>query len=146
RAGAWGIGCGIGLGLVASFFIYFQTRPKRWQTDVLEVKHVKAEGIDQMDENLKVKSVGVTFDAELENNSGHDITLYKDTRVMQENKEGASLHGSFLALDKDYFLPAGHTTRVSLDNSDLCAASEPEENCFKTYFGDQSKVLLFDEK
>jgi hypothetical protein len=143
RTVAWGIGCGIGIVVATAVYFHYRDKPKGWDKNVLKVKHVKAEGEDKLDDKFKPTSVGVIISADLENTSDHDIILPKETRIMQENKEGGSLHGSLLTVSKDYFLPAGHTVNIWVENDDLCTGTEKEEDCFNSYFKGQSKVVLF---
>ena len=64
---------------------------------------------------------------------------------MGKTKASHALHGSFLKLAREYFLPAKHVTTIRLDVDDLCAANEPPQSCFDRYFKEDDEIVIFDE-
>jgi hypothetical protein len=64
---------------------------------------------------------------------------------MAQAKASHALHGSFLKLGREYFLPSHHVTTISLDVEDLCAANDPPQSCFDGYYTDDEYIVLFDE-
>lgn len=89
---------------------------------------------------------GIAFTFDVENTTPLDLTLPQHIIVMQESKSSHALHGSFLKLDHDYFIPAHHTMTVSLGNSNLCAPNFDPSGCFHAYFEEDQAIVLFDQQ
>ena len=145
RSLAWGSGCGLVLVVALTSVLFYGHRPKTWDPHALRTKHVKAQGLSRLDDNLEAVSSGVDFSADIENTTGADVTLPRTLAVMGRTRESRALHGSFLRLRRDYFLAARHITTVSLEVDDLCAANDPPQSCFDRYFKDDDDIVVFDE-
>jgi hypothetical protein len=145
RSFAWGAGCGFALAVVLDVGLLYEQRPKPWDTRALRAKHSKAEGLSRLNESLDEVSSGITFSVDVENTTALDITLPRTLATMGQTRASHALHGVFLKLDGDYFLPAGHVTTISLDSDDLCAANCPSQQCFDRYFKDDEDLVIFDE-
>jgi hypothetical protein len=145
RTFAWGAGCGLVLIVGATAIFFYSQRPKAWDTHRLVVRHAKAEGLSRMNEKFDEVSSGITFSADVENTTAADVTLPASLTLMGQTRGSHSLHGSLLKLGSDYFLPAHHVTTISLDSSELCAANDPPQQCFDSYFKDDEDLVLFDE-
>jgi hypothetical protein len=147
RTFLWGLGFGVGSVLALSAVYYYTNRPKGWDSTALRVKHVRSEELDNMDKvngQWEETTTGIMFTADVENTTGTDITIPKTLNIMQAAKTGA-LHGSLLALDRDFFLPAHHVVSVILQNSDLCAAKVGGKFCFDNNFKDEGELVIFDD-
>ena len=146
RAVVGGFGFGVGAALVLLVVVWYSERPKSWRTDALRVKQVVAGSFVAIGENLEEKSSGTIFTIDLENTTDGDITLSQTLTVMQSAKETGALHGSLLKPGRDYyFIPAHHVVSVSLENDDLCAGNTDPQECFDSYFKDQSAIVVFDD-
>jgi hypothetical protein len=144
RSFAWGVGCGLVLLVALAGVLYYEQRPKAWNTNALRVKSAKAEGLSRLNKFDEVSS-GITFSIDIENTTPADVTLPRTLTTMNQTRGSHSLHGSFLKLGSDYFLPARHVTTISLDSDDLCAANYPPQQCFDSYFKDNEYLVVFDE-
>jgi hypothetical protein len=142
---AWGAGCGLILGVVIVASLFYEQRPKAWDTHALRVKYAKAEGLSRLNEKFDEVSSGITFSVDVENTTAADVTLPRTLTTMGQTRGSHSLHGSFLKLGGDYFLPARHVTTISLGSDDLCAANHPPQQCFDSYFKDDENLVIFDE-
>lgn len=144
--GTIGLGTGIGIGLCIAVFALqgHASRKPAWNENALRVKHVRGEGLTKLDQQLKDVSVGSTFEIDIENTTNDDIDLPASVKVMQTAKETGALHGSLLTLPHAYFLPAGQTATIHLDNDELCAAKVNTKQCFNNYFADQKDIVIFD--
>jgi hypothetical protein len=140
-----GVGIGIGICLVLVSMYFYMHRTKRWDTNALRVRHVKAESLTLVGDDLSDKSSGTVFTVDLENTTGTDIKLPQTLTVMQTVRQTGALHGSLLKLRNEYFIPAGHLVSVVLENDDLCAPNAEPQICFDTYFKDESEIVIFDE-
>ena len=96
RALGWGIGAGIGLGLVAWGVIYWSNRPKGWDQKALVAKRSSADlwpgGAEAS--ALPIPSpdnVLLMMHVDIENRTGLDVTLPDNLPVMQEKKGTGSL-------------------------------------------------------
>jgi hypothetical protein len=145
RSFAWGAGCGLVLAVVAVAIIYYEQRPsKGWNAQALRVKHAQAEGLSRLNEKLDEVSSGITFGVDVENTTATDVLLPRGLTAMGQTQGSHALHGSFLKLGADYFLPALHVTTISLDSDDLCAANLPPQQCFDSYFKNDEDLVIFD--
>lgn len=145
KAFGWGAGCGLVLAIAIAGLIFYEQRPKAWNTQALRVKAAKAQSLSRLNEKFEEVSSGITFSVDVENATRSDLTLSSAVNVMGQTRASHALHGSFLKLPKDYFLPAGHVTSISLDSDDLCAANHPPQECFDSYFGEDEFIVVFDE-
>jgi len=145
RSLLWGGACGLVLagGLTGAFF--YEQQPKPWNTHALRATNVKAEPLSKLNNKLEEESSGIWFTADVENTTGIDMTLPQTETIMGQTKGSHALHGSFLKLNHDYFLPARHVTSVSLSSDDLCAANYAPQSCFDSYFKDDEDTVIFDE-
>jgi hypothetical protein len=109
------------------------------------VKNAKAEGLSRLNDKFDEIGSGVTFSVDVENTTAADATLPRTLATMSQTRGSHSLHGSFLKLASDYFLPSRHVTTISLDSDDLCAANYPPQQCFDSYFKDNENLVIFDE-
>jgi hypothetical protein len=149
RAFAWGVGCGLAISLVLLSLHFYIQRPKNWDTHALRVRNVKAQSLENLkfeQNKLVTTSVGTTFNVDLENTTGADITLPQTVLVTQATKLTGALLGSSLKLAKDFFIPAHHVVTIWIENSELCAAEVHGKVCFDRYFQEYSEIILFDEK
>ena len=149
RALAWGIGFGIGCSIAFGALYYYVVKPKSWDTRSIRVQGSKAEGIGQLgkrtDSGFTLDAIGTSFTVDLKNTTGADISLPTSLRIMETTKGTGALHESPLKLSKDYFLPAGHTVSVSIDDASLCTTDTKTDKCFETKFKDQADIVIFDE-
>src|ERR1041385_7238416 len=145
RSLAWGAGCGVVLAVVVGAILFYQQRPKGWDVQALRVKHAKADSLDRLNEKFDEVSSGITFSVDVENTTAADVTLPPTLTTMGQRRGSHSLHGSFLKLRGDYFLPARHVTTISLESADLCGANDPPQQCFDSYFQDDETLVIFDE-
>lgn len=111
----------------------------------MRVKNAKAEGLSRLNDKFDEIGSGVTFSVDVENTTAADATLPRTLATMSQTRGSHSLHGSFLKLASDYFLPSRHVTTISLDSDDLCAANYPPQQCFDSYFKDNENLVIFDE-
>ena len=109
------------------------------------MKTAKAEGLSRLNDKFDEVSSGITFSVDVENTTAADVTIPRTLTTMSQTRGSHSLHGSFLKLGADYFLPARHVTTISLDSDDLCAANYPPQQCFDSYFKDDEDLVIFDE-
>lgn len=148
RFGAWGLGFGLGVGIVLAASLWFIERPKGWNSRDLVAHNVKAEGVGHAKidgPNLEVDGIGTSFTFDLQSTTSEDITLSKDVRVMQSEKNSGSLEDSTLVFAKDYFLPAKHAVAVSLENPNECIKSMKTEECFDEIFKNIGEIVIFDQ-
>ncbi|HEV8413035.1 MAG TPA: hypothetical protein VGQ49_05540 [Bryobacteraceae bacterium] len=147
RSFAWGAGCGLALAVVLGAIVFYEQRPKGWDVQALRVKHTEARPltwVNEKDEVLDDVSSGVTFTVDVENTTGDDLTLSRSLTTMGQTRGSHSLHGSFLKVSADYFLPAGHVTTVSLD-AELCTPDTPPQQCFDSFFKEDENIVILDE-
>lgn len=140
----WGFGFGVGIGIILLAVMLCLERPKGWDTKSLRVMNVKAEALGKLDEHLVTTSTGNIFTVDVENTTGKDLSLPASVTIMQAAKGTGALHGSLLKLSQDYFLPAHHTVSVTLENDGECSTTVKDEDCFNSYFKDESYIVLFD--
>src|SRR5215469_8915238 len=112
RSFAWGGGCGLVFVVALTAFVFFEQRPKAWDTTALRVKSANAEEIVSLNEN----SSSITFSVDVENTTAADVTLPRILTVTSQTRGSHSLHGSPLKLGSEYFLPSRHVTNISLDS------------------------------
>lgn len=139
-----GAACGLVLALVVIGSYWYTERPKAWNSKAVRTTNVKAQPLDRVNDKFEEVHSGITFMVALENTTSEDITIPQSVRIEQEEKSSHALHGSFLRLDHDVFLPSRHVVSVFLDNSDLCAAKYEPQSCFNSYFQDFDNIVLFD--
>lgn len=135
--------------IVGGAVLWYASRPKPpklWNTNALRVMATKAVPFDQLGADLKQTGSGIAFTFDVENTTALDLMLPQDIIVMQESKSSHALHGSFLKLDHDYFIPAHHAMTVSLGNSNLCAPNFDPSGCFHAYFEEDQAIVLFDQQ
>jgi hypothetical protein len=145
RAFAGGAGCGLVLVIAFAAILFYEQRPKAWDSTALRVKSAKAEGLSRLNDKFDEISSGITFSVDVENTTAADVTLPRTLTTMSQTRGSHSLHGSFLKLASDYFLPSRHVTTISLDSDDLCAANYPPQRCFDSYFKDNENLVIFEE-
>lgn len=146
RALLGGAACGLVLTMgIASLYFYTQ-RPKGWNKTGIRAVNVKAEPITKLNDQLKDTSSGVFFSVDLENTTDEDITVPKSVTILQESKTSHALHGSFLEVSKDIFIPARHVVSGSLDAAGLCAPNYDPQTCFNSYFQDDDYIVLLDSQ
>lgn len=145
RAVAGGVGLGLVLVVAAVVIIYFSNRPREWNEHALRVVHAEAVPSDRLNDKLEQVSSGVTFDVDIQNTTGSDITIAGTLDVLSETKTTHALRGTFLKLRRDYFLPARNTVSISLDNEDMCTANYDPRQCYDSYFKDADALVLFDQ-
>jgi hypothetical protein len=148
RFGAWGLGFGLGVGIVLAASLWFIERPKGWNSRDLVPHNVKAEDVGHAKidgPNFEVDGIGTSFTFDLQNTTSEDITLPKDVRVMQSERNSGSLEDSSLVFVKDYFLPAKHTVAVSLQNPNECIKSMKTDECFNAIFKNIGQIVIFDQ-
>jgi len=155
RTLVWGFGFGVGIGLIVLAVMFYSERPKGWDTKSLRESSVKAGALSKLDRDPELKqtaeehwtttSTGSIFTVDLQNTTGKDITLPASVTIMQMAKGTGALHGSFLKLSKNYFLPAHHTVTITLENDGECSPTVKVEECFNSYFKDESDIVLFDQ-
>ena len=75
RTLALGVGIGIGSSLVLVSVRFYAHQPKGWDTHSLRVKHVKAEALTLVGDDLSDKSTGTIFTVDLENTTGTDVKI-----------------------------------------------------------------------
>jgi hypothetical protein len=141
-----GAACGVVLALILIAFFLYQERPKPWDSRALRTVHAKAEPIDQLDATFKTVGTGIFFTVDVENTTGMDISLPQTLTVMGKTRDSHALHGSFLKLNRDYFIPAKHIETISLDADQLCAADTEPQKCFDSYFRDDEEIIVFDNQ
>jgi hypothetical protein len=98
-----------------------------------------------VEEHWTTTSTGSIFTVDIQNTTGKDITLPASLTIMQTAKGTGALHGSFIKLSKNYFLPAHHTVTITLENDGECSPTVKVEECFNSYFKDESDIVLFDQ-
>ena len=148
RSCMWGLGFGVGVGIVLAVSVWLIERPKGWNTRDLVLHNVKAEGVGhaKMDgSTFDVDGIGTSFSFDLQNATSEDITLPKDVRVMQSEKSNGSLADSSLVLSKEYFLPAKHTVAVTIQNPNECIKSMRTDECFNAIFKNVGEIVIFDQ-
>ena len=148
RVGMWGLGFGLGLGMIFAVSIWLLDRPKGWDSRALIPHNVKADGIGHAKiegSTLDVDGIGTSFTFDLENTTSEDITLPKDIRIMQSDKSSGALADSSLALPKDYFLPAKHSVAITIQNPNECIKSIRTDECFNAIFKDVGEIVIFDQ-
>jgi hypothetical protein len=155
RTLVWGFGFGVGIGLIVLAVMFYLERPKGWDTKSLRESSVKAGALSKLDRDPELKqtveehwtttSTGSIFTVDIQNTTGKDITLPASLTIMQTAKGTGALHGSFLKLPKDYFLPAHHTVTITLENDSECSPTVKVEECFNSYFKDESDIVLLDQ-
>jgi len=125
--------------------VYFYTRhPEGWDKKAVRPAAVNAVPLSRLNDKFEEVGTGVAFTIDLENTRSQDITVSQSVIIMQEDKASYALHGSFLKLDRDVFIPSRHTVRMFLDASDLCVAKYDPQTCFNTYFQNDSYIVLLD--
>jgi hypothetical protein len=145
RCAAWGVGFGIGAGLVFVAFAIYTGRPKGWDDKSLRASNVKAGALAKLDEQWTATSTGSIFTVDLQNTTWKDITLPTSVTIMETAKGTGALNGSLLKLSHDYFLPARHTVTITLENDGECSPTDKAEECFNSYFKDERDIVLFDQ-
>ena len=155
RTLVWGFGFGVGIGLIVLAIMFYLERPKGWDTKSLRESSVKAGALSKLDRDPELKqtveehwtttSTGSIFTVDIQNTTGKDITLPASLTIMQTAKGTGALHGSFLKLSKNYFLPAHHTVTITLENDGESSPTVKVEECFNSYFKDESDIVLFDQ-
>jgi hypothetical protein len=131
---------GVGLSIY-----WYSSRPKAWDTHALIVRHAKAEGLSRLNDKFDEISSGSTFTVDVENTTGADISLPQTLTIMGQTRASHALHGSFLKLAREYFLPARHVTTISLEVDDQRAANDPPQSCFDRYFKEDEDIVIFDD-
>jgi hypothetical protein len=142
-------GVTLALCIAAACVLWYASRPKPpepWDTSAIRISAIKAVPLDKLNANLKQTDSGIDFTFDAANTTGLDLTLPKDTTVMQETKSSHALHDSFLKLDRDYFIPAHHAVTISLGNAELCAPNFDPRGCFHAYFEEDQEIVLFDHQ
>ena len=125
--------------------LYFYTqRPKEWDKKSVRTANVKAQPISRLNDKFQDIGSGITFTVDLENTTNNDITIQQGVNVLQEQRGSHALHGSFVKLDHDVFLPSHHVVSLFLGSSDLCAAKYDPKECFNSYFQDYDNIVLLD--
>jgi hypothetical protein len=148
RAAMWGLGFGMGVGMILAASIWFMSRPKSWNTRALTPHNVKVEGIGHAKDlgaTFDVDGIGTSFSFDLENTSSEDITFPKDVKVMQSDKSSGSLADSSLLIQKEYFIPAKHTVAVTLQNANECIKTMRTDECFDAIFKNVGEIVIFDQ-
>lgn len=150
-----GFGFGVGVGLIVLAVMFYSERPKGWDTKSLRGSNVKAGSLSKLDRDPVLKqtdeerwitsSTGSIFAVDLQNTTGKDIVLPTSVTIMQAAKGTGALHGSFLKLSKDYFVPAHNTVTITIENDGECTPTVKVEDCFNSYFKDDSDIVLFDQ-
>ena len=106
RSFAWRAGFGLVLAVVIAVTLFYEHRPKAWDTHALRVKNAKAEGLSRLNDKFDEVSSGLTFSVDVENTTAADVTLPRTLTTMSQTRGSHSLHDSSLKLGSDYFLPA----------------------------------------
>ena len=139
-----GAACGVVVALALISFFLYQERPKAWDARALRAVHVKALPIDQLDEKFNVVGSGIFFEVDVENTTATDVSLPQTLTVMGKAKDSHALHGSFLKLNGDYFIPAKQVVTVTLDADQICAAHYDPQKCFDDTFKNDEGIVVFD--
>ncbi len=142
RSLSWGAGFGVVIVVVIGALIYLSNRPKTWQTRTLEFKAAK---LEQFGVSADGTSKWIWLVADIQNRSSEDITLPKETRIMEAKQGTGVLDSSSFKLTKDYFLPAHETSSVTLEDSVYCEAAKTTNQCYQRDFGDVGQIVLFDD-
>jgi len=142
RAAAWGFGFGAAVAIVLGIMIYVVNRPRGWDTKTLVFKNSK---LEQFGVSTDGKTKWIWLTADIQNRSGADVTLAKDTRVMGRKAGTRTLDTSTFHLSRDYFLPAHETTAVTLDDDLYCESGKTTDYCFQRSLGGVDEVVLFDD-
>ena len=144
-----GAGFGAGFAIVSvalvGFWLWYSSRPKPWDAKALLARQVKAEGLSRLNDKFDEISSGVTFTVDIENATAADVTSSGSLSPRGQTRGSMALHGSFLKLPADYFLPTHQVTTIHLDADDLCAANEPPQRCFDSYFKGDQNIVIFDD-
>lgn len=139
-----GAACGLVIAAAVSGLYFYSLSSKVWNKKALRTANVKAQPLSRLDDKFQEVGSGVTFSVDLENTTSDDITIPKTVTILQEQKDSHALHGSFLKLDQDVFLPSRHVVSLSLDSSDLCVAKYDPQTCFNSYFQGFDNIVLLD--
>jgi hypothetical protein len=124
---------------------WYVNRPKEWNAYALKAVRAHVSPSVQLNEKLDEVSSGINIDADIQNTRS-DIRLPADLKVQSVTKNTNALQMTHLNLRREYFIPAQHTVTVTVDSADLCAANQKPRDCFNTYFGDASALVIFDER
>ena len=152
RSLAWGAGCGIGIAIVLAAAIYISDRPKQWDTKALQAKNVQLFYMQPIDAVGTGNGIGFFLKFDLENRTGTDISLPEDVTIMETNKKTGALSTSDMKHRSASFLPAHHTTSITLDTGTFCKFGDPNAlsekdatDCFNTRLKNVGAVVIFDE-
>ena len=140
-------GLGAGLGAASVLLVVSAYRAdghSGWNRDAVRPVATQVQWVKWADDQFQRSSSGVAFNVDLRNATHKDITISQDIVVMQAAKGTHALHDSVLRPIKDYWIPAGHTVSITLDNLDLCAPDGDQQPCFDGYFKDDDEILLMD--
>ncbi len=144
RALVGGAACGVVVSIAFGGLYFYTQHPKEWDKKAVQAATVKAVPLSRLNDKFEEVGTGVAFTIDLENTRSEDMTISQSVTIMQEDKASHALHGSFLKLDRDVFIPSHHAVSMSLDASDLCVAKYDPQTCFNTYFQDDSYIVLLD--
>ena len=144
RSAVGGAACGLAFAAMLAVFLIYSDRPASWNRDALRVIQTQAQPLSRLDDKFSELSSGFVFTVDVENTTKRDITLPQALTVMGQSRGSRALHGSFLKLDRDYFLPARHVVSLSLESDQLCAAKYDPKKCFDSYFKDDDEIVIFD--
>jgi len=139
-----GAACGLTIAVVLIAFYFFQVRSTGWNSKALRTVRVKAEPIDQLNEQFNPICSGIIFTVDVENTTSVDLPIPQSVMVMGKTRGSNAIHGTFLKLNRSYFIPAKQVETITLDSDQLCAANYDPQSCFDSYFKDDQEIVLFE--
>lgn len=139
-----GAACGATIAVVLIAFYFYQVRSKGWNSRALRTVRVKAEPIDQLNEQFNPMCSGIIFTVDIENTTNVDLPIPQHVMVMGRTRGSNAIHGTFLKLKRSYFIPAKQVETITLESDQLCAANFDPQTCFDGYFKDDQEIVLFE--
>jgi hypothetical protein len=150
-----GVSGGVTLAIVIAAVIWYLSRSPQWDTKaVSEIWSKAREGV--VPKEGEFQHVGFVLDYALQNNTGHDITIPVNAKIMNRLKKGGVLT-DYLNVPTPHaatFVPAHQRAQLSVtmqwgcDTVDLKTGKTIEkedlEHCFARAFSDSDGLVLFD--
>jgi hypothetical protein len=139
-----GAACGMTIAVVLIAFYFYQVRSKGWNSRALRTVSVKAEPIDQLNEQFNPICSGIIFTVDVENTTNADLPIPQHVMIMGKTRGSNAIHGTFLKLNRSYFIPAKAVETITLESDQLCAANFDPQSCFDSYFKNDQEIVLFE--
>jgi hypothetical protein len=150
KAIGWGLGWGIGVALVVGTVVWIYQIPRSRSKKALVAHGVTVKGMYSVPTPPDNKyETDFAFDVDLENRTGHDVTLQPDLVAMKVDKQTGALSTADFRLTQPALLLAHHTTRIQITIDNSCVTftepkgGPPMEDCFQKRVKGYD-LLLFD--